>query len=72
LKNPLLTEEATQEIEALSYAPLDPEGRNFKNLYELICGNGIKEICEEGKFGEFFAPFNKLIDNERRYAKSGK
>lgn len=69
LRKPLLTEEANEEIEALSYAPMDGEGRSFKNLFGIVSECGIKEFSDEGKFGDFFACYNKLIDNERKYAK---
>ena len=29
----------------------------------------IFQLIEEGKFGEFFSSFYKLIDNEKKYAK---
>ena len=52
------------------HAPLDPSGRNIQNLYNIIKENNITELIEEGKFGEFFSSFYKLIDNEKKYAKN--
>lgn len=67
LKMPLLTEDAIHELDEMMYAPLDPEGRGFDNLYNIIKENGIVELMEEDKFGNFFSSFYKLIDNEKKF-----
>jgi len=69
LSNPLLTEDAKNELDLMIHAPLDPSGRNIQNLYNIIKENNITELIEESKFGEFFSSFYKLIDNEKKYAK---
>ena len=35
LKKPLLTKSAEDDIEAMMYAPMDPEGRSLENLYSM-------------------------------------
>lgn len=69
LSNPLLTEEARDELSSMMHAPLDPEGRDLSNLYRIINENGITELITEDKFSDFFSSFYKLIDNEKKYLK---
>lgn len=69
LSEPLLTKEAKEELNELSYAPLDPEGRDFKNLYQLIVDNDIQDLLDGNAFGTFFSTFSKLIDNEKKFFK---
>lgn len=70
LSNPLLTSEAKEELDAMIHAPLDPTGRNLHNLYNIMVENGIVELSEEGKFGDFFSSFYRLMENEKKYSKS--
>ena len=42
LKHPLLTKSAEEDIEAMMYAPLDPDGRSFDNLYAMVIRDGIE------------------------------
>lgn len=69
LSNPLLTEEARDELSSMMHAPLDPEGRDLSNLYRIINENGITELITEDKFSDFFSSFYKLIDNEKKIFK---
>ena len=59
LSNPLLTKEAIDELNMIMYAPLDPEGRDLKNLYMIIHENEMNDMLDE----------NKLIDTEKKYFK---
>ncbi|MBP5745839.1 MAG: hypothetical protein J6W58_06020, partial [Lachnospiraceae bacterium] len=34
LRHPLLSKEAKETMDEMMYAPQDPEGRSFKNLYQ--------------------------------------
>lgn len=67
LSTPLLTTEAREELDAMSYAPLDPEGRDYKNLYQIIVENDIQDLLDSDKFGNFFSSFGRLIENEKKY-----
>lgn len=68
LKHPLLTPEAIEEIESMMYAPQDPEGRSFSNLYQFIVEDDITELVSEKKFASFFEQFKILADKEiKRY-----
>lgn len=65
----LLTKEAEEDLGNVVGAPLDPEGRDFKYLYEIINTNGMSKLLEENQFGGFFSDFAKLMDNEKKYYK---
>ena len=66
LSNPLLTDEAISDMNDIMYAPLDPEGRDFKNLYSIIIENEMTDFLDENKFSTFFSSFNGLIDKEKK------
>ena len=67
LSNPLLTEDAINEMKSIMYSPLDPEGRDFKNLYMIIQENEMIDMLNEDKFGHLFSAFHKLINFEKKY-----
>ena len=67
LSNPLLTEEAKKEMNAIMYSPLDPNGRDYKNLYGIIQENEMIDMLSEDKFGNLFSAFHKLINFEKKY-----
>lgn len=66
LKHPLLTKRAENDIESLMYAPMDPEGRSFENLYNMIKRDGIEDLIDINSFSYFFVPFKELADREKR------
>ena len=68
-KHILLTKEAEKDLKEIVGAPLDPEGREYKDLYEIVRDNGMSDILKEDSFGRFFSDFAKLIDNEKKYYK---
>lgn len=71
LKHPLLSKEAKETMEAMMYAPQDPEGRSFKNLYQYIVEDKIEEVMGDTKFASFFAPFKSFAEREiKEYEKS--
>lgn len=70
LSNPLLTKEAKEELDNIMHAPLDPEGRDLKNIYQIIQENEMNDMLDEKKFGNLFAAFYKLIDTEKKYFKN--
>lgn len=67
LSEPLLTKEAEEELESMMHAPLDPDGRDYKNLYQIVLNNDLTDILNEGKFSSFFSDFNQLIENEKKF-----
>lgn len=66
LSHPLLTKSAEDDIESMMYAPMDPEGRSFENLYEMIKRDGIEDLINLDTFSKFFIPFKELFDREKR------
>ena len=66
LKHPLLTKRAENDIESMMYAPMDPEGRSFENLYEMIKRDGIEDLMNPNSFSSFFIPFKELTDREKK------
>lgn len=66
LKHPLLTKDAEDSIEAMMYAPMDPEGRSFANLYNMVKRDGIEDLIDINTFSNFFIPFNDLANREKR------
>ena len=68
LSNPLLTDEAKEELDNTMYAPMDTEGRSFENLYRMIIEDNITELIKYDRFSTFFSTFKPLVDKEiRRY-----
>jgi 5'-3' exonuclease len=68
LSNPLLTNNAKEEMDAIMYAPMDTEGRSFTNLYQFMLDDNIGELINYDRFSTFFSSFKPLADKEiRRY-----
>lgn len=67
LTEPLLTEEAKDEMDAIMHAPLDPNDRTLGHVYDIGVENGIIEFDDSDKFSNFFSSFYKLADNEKKY-----
>lgn len=68
LANPLLTQEAKEEMDNTMYAPMDPEGRSISNLYQHILDDNITDLKNNDRFSSFFSTFKPLMDREiRRY-----
>lgn len=68
LSNPLLTQDAKDEMDNTMYTPIDPEGRSFTNLYQYIIEDNITDLKNNDTFSKFFSTFKPLIDKEiRRY-----
>ena len=71
LSEPMLTPEAKDEMDAMMHASLDPEGRSFSNIYNLVREDGITDLYNESKFSAFFSSFKPFIKREEeRYEKS--
>ena len=67
LNNPLLTEEAGEAIKNLVELPLDPEGREYKNVLKMMMEDGVIYVLPGGENGylNFMEPFIKLIKKEK-------
>ena len=65
LHKPLLTESALEEINAMRYTAIDPEGRSFGNVAEYVREDDILELLDSNKFSTFFIEFNSLVNREK-------
>ena len=70
LKKPLLTKEAIDDMNAMIHTPMDPEGRDIKNLYLLIQQHQMINLYNETKFGATFSPFYRIMENEKQFFKN--
>jgi 5'-3' exonuclease len=66
LKKPLLTKRAEEDIEAMMYAPMEPDDNSFSNLYQMIVRDGIENLIDANEFSRFFVPFKELADKEKK------
>jgi 5'-3' exonuclease len=66
LKKPLLTKQAQSDIEAMMYAPMEPDDNAFNNLYKMIVRDNIQDLIDPNAFSRFFVPFKELSDREKR------
>lgn len=66
LKNPMLTEEAIEEMNNVRYNVIDPNNRTFENLYNIIASNGLFDFYETDKFANFFSAFSRIISKEKK------
>lgn len=71
LQKPLLTQEAIEEFDNIRYAPLDPEGRSFNNVYNIIQENDMTDLMDEKHFSAFFSIFNNICNKELKRFKNG-
>lgn len=66
LKKPLLSDDAKDAMDSMMYAPIDPEGRSFVNLYRYILTDKIEELSSDAKFTSFFSNFKRLEEKEKK------
>lgn len=67
LSEPLLTKEARNGMENEMYAPMNCDGRDIKNVYDIIIENGMDDLTNEKVFGSLFGFFEKIIKTEKKY-----
>lgn len=66
LKKPLLTKQAESDIEAMMYAPMEPDDNAFTNIYQMITRDNIQDLIDPNVFSRFFTPFKELADREKK------
>jgi len=66
LSEPMLTEECKKYLDEVSYAVMDTSDRDMKNVYQIVKDNDMYDIIDETKFGNLFAPYMRVIMQERR------
>lgn len=65
LKNPMITEDVIDDLNMIIELPINPEGRDIKNAYQLMKEDGLdREI--HNNVSEYFLPFKKLIEREKK------
>lgn len=64
LSEPLLTEEARKELEEIHDLPIDPEGRDLRNVYNIIKDNGYTALSNANAFGGLFGQYERLKKKE--------
>lgn len=67
LSEPLLTKEAKEDLDNTIHAPLDPNGRDFKNVYNILLENEFNDLISDNMFSSFFSTFNVVIDKEKKF-----
>ena len=74
LNNPLLPEEAGESIKNLVELPIDPEGREQKNVLKMMIEDGVIYALPGGENGylNFMEPFIKLVKKEKLNYKNRK
>lgn len=67
LSNPLLTEDAKNDILSLINDSLDPEGRGWENVMKMMHEDGIFQFLPKNDHGwtDFFIPYLKLARIEK-------
>lgn len=74
LSNPLLPDEAKESIKNLVDLPLDPEGREYKNVIKMMMDDGVLYALPGGENGylNFMEPFIRLVKKEQLNFKNKK
>lgn len=74
LHQPLLTDEAKEEVINLVNLPLDPEGRDYKNVLKMMFEDGVMYAIPGGENGyvNFLDPFIKLSKKEKTNYKNSR
>jgi 5'-3' exonuclease len=73
LSEPILSDSGKELIDSMMYAPIDPHGRSFSNLYKYILEDGIDIWQDDMKFTNFFTTFKRLEEKEvQRYKEAVK
>lgn len=74
LHQPLLTDEAKEEVMNLINLPLNPEGRDYKNVLKMMFEDGVMYAIPGGENGyvNFLDPFIKLSKKEKNNFKNSK
>jgi 5'-3' exonuclease len=74
LRNPILTQEAKNEILSLINESLDPDGRSYKQAMKLMREDGLYNFLPRGDnaWVDFITPFMKLTRKEKQTFKKQK
>ena len=69
LSDPLLTETSKEELDYLFETTIDPEGRETKNVINMMIEDGVMMAIPGGRDGyiNFLQPFLRIIKKEKNY-----
>ena len=70
LSKPLLSAEAKDEIDAYMHKPINTDGRNFENLYQIVKEEKMEQLLQPSSFSSFFCEYQPLMDKEIKRFKS--
>lgn len=72
LSEPLITENTKSDIDYLMSTTIDPEGREIKNVIQMMMEDGLMMAIPGGQDGylNFLQPFLSLIKKEKKYYNS--
>ena len=67
LSNPILTDDAKENIEILINDEMDPEGRSYKNTMKMMMEDGLFHLLpkSDNAWVKFFNPFLRLTRKEK-------
>jgi 5'-3' exonuclease len=67
LSNPILTDEAKENIDLLIYDEMDPEGRSYKNTMKMMMEDGLFHLLpkSDDAWVKFLNPFLRLTRKEK-------
>lgn len=64
LKNPFMTKESIDMMIDHMSLPLNPDGRDIKNVYKMIKEDGLTRLIGTNNIADYLIPFKKLIERE--------
>lgn len=66
LSEPLLTDEAREEMGNSMYLAMDTDDRDIKNVYRIITDNDMNDLTDEKKFGDILGSYSRIIMMEKK------
>ena len=64
LKKPFMTKECIDNMDNHMSLPINPDGRDMKNVYQFIKRDGLGRLIGTNNLTEYFMPFKKLMERE--------
>lgn len=66
LSEPLLSEEAREELLDSINNPIDTDDRSLSNVYQILQANDMSEMMQEARFTNLFGRFTRIMEMERK------
>lgn len=64
LKKPFVTIDCAETMDEYMLLPLNPEGRDMKNVYQYIKEDGIGRLIGTNNLADYLLPFKKISERE--------